>query len=232
MTTAIITGTSGGIGHTTALELAKKYDYVAALSRGTTGFEDIANIHIFEGSVAKHDFIVESIKQIVEATGQIDLLVNNAAVSYVGLLTDMTDADWQETVSVNLSSVFNTCHEVIPHMVHQKEGRVINISSVWGLAGASCEVAYSATKGGINAFTQALAKELAPSGIAVNAIAFGAVDTSMNKHLSPEEKQLLEEEIPIGRMLSANEAAKIILKVAELPLYVTGDIIKADGGWI
>ena len=210
MKTALITGVSGGIGYAAAKELAKNYDYVAAISRGTSGLEDIGNIHIFTGSVTDFGFVEETVRQTVRETGSIDLLIN----------------------TVNLSSVFNTCHAAVPHMVHQKAGRIINISSVWGLAGASCEVAYSATKGGINAFTKALAKELAPSGIAVNAIAFGAVDTRMNSHLSPEEKMQLEDEIPAGRMIDADEAAEIILKTAELPIYITGDIIKADGGWI
>ncbi len=232
MKTALITGVSGGIGYAAAKELAKNYDYVAAISRGTSGLEDIGNIHIFTGSVTDFGFVEETVRQTVRETGSIDLLINNSAVSYVGLLTDMSEGDWHKTVSVNLSSVFNTCHAAVPHMVHQKAGRIINISSVWGLAGASCEVAYSATKGGINAFTKALAKELAPSGIAVNAIAFGAVDTRMNSHLSPEEKMQLEDEIPAGRMIDADEAAEIILKTAELPIYITGDIIKADGGWI
>ena len=232
MKTAIITGVSGGIGLKTALRLSTEYDYVAALTRGTTDFEGIENIRLYTGSVADHEFVARAVEAIVKETGGVDLLVNNAAVSYVGLLTDMSETDWQETVSVNLSSVFNTCHAVVPHMVHEKRGRIINISSVWGLVGASCEVAYSATKGGINAFTKALAKELAPSGIAVNAIAFGAVDTRMNGHLSAEEKVQLEEEIPAGRMLTADEAAEIIIKTAELPGYITGDIIKADGGWI
>ena len=232
MKTAIITGVSGGIGYATVKRLANEYDYVAALTRGATELDSIDNIHIYTGSVSDHEYVANAVEEIVRETGGVDLLVNNAAVSYVGLLTDMSEADWQETVSVNLSSVFNTCHAVIPHMVHEKRGRIINISSVWGLVGASCEVAYSATKGGINAFTKALAKELAPSGIAVNAIAFGAVDTRMNGHLSAEEKQQLTEGIPAGRMLTADEAADIILKTAELPVYITGDIIKADGGWI
>ncbi len=246
MKTVLITGVSGGIGYAAVRKLAETYEYTAAISRspGIPGIRQIhgasqedkdccpKNLHIFTGSVADFSFVEDTVSRIVKETGSIDLLINNAAVSYVGLLTDMSEADWQETVSVNLSSVFNTCHAVVPHMVHQKSGRIVNISSVWGLAGASCEVAYSATKGGINAFTKALAKELAPSGIAVNAIAFGAVDTRMNGHLSAEEKLSLEEEIPAGRMLTADEAADIILKVAELPSYITGDIIKADGGWI
>jgi 3-oxoacyl-[acyl-carrier protein] reductase len=170
--------------------------------------------------------------KVMKEAGSIDVLINCAAVSYVGLLMDMTPTEWQKTVAVNLDSVYNTCHEVIPHMVRQKSGRIVNISSVWGLAGASCEAAYSATKGAVNAFTKALAKELAPSGISVNAIAFGAVDTRMNSFLSEEDRTALEEEIPFGRMATADEAALTIVKLLEMPEYLTGEVIKVDGGWI
>ena len=161
-----------------------------------------------------------------------ELLINNAAVSYVGLLTDMTGEDWDETVSTNLTSVFNTCHAFVPDMVREKEGRIINVSSVWGLVGASCEVAYSATKGAVNAFTKALAKELAPSGIPVNAAAFGVIDTDMNRNLSDEDRSALEEEIPVGRMATPDEAAQLIVKLSEMPEYFTGEVVKFDGGWI
>ena len=117
-------------------------------------------------------------------------------------------------------------------MVKEKRGRIINISSVWGLVGASCEVAYSATKGAVNAFTKALAKEMALSGIAVNAIAFGAVDTRMNGHLSDEEKNELAESIAIGRMATPEEAADTVIKMLEMPDYLTGEVLKCDGGWI
>jgi 3-oxoacyl-[acyl-carrier protein] reductase len=116
-------------------------------------------------------------------------------------------------------------------MVHQKSGKILNISSVWGDFGASCEVAYSATKGGINSFTKALARELAPSNISVNAIAFGAIDTRMNQGLSEDERTALETEIPFGRMATADEAAEFIKSILALPAYCTGDIIKFDGGW-
>ena len=150
----------------------------------------------------------------------------------MGLLTDMTSDDWNETVSTNITSVFNTCHAFIPDMVREKTGRIINISSVWGLVGASCEVAYSAAKGAVNAFTKALAKELAPSGIAVNAAAFGVIDTDMNRHLSEEDRVSLEEEIPVGRMATPEEAAELIVKLSEMPAYFTGEVVKFDGGWI
>ena len=117
-------------------------------------------------------------------------------------------------------------------MVRKKQGKIINISSVWGVCGASCEAAYSASKGGVNALTMALAKELAPSNIQVNAIACGAIDTDMNRFLAPEERQALLEEIPMGRMGTPKEAAQLILKLLESPAYLTGQIIRLDGGWI
>jgi 3-oxoacyl-[acyl-carrier protein] reductase len=172
------------------------------------------------------------IAKTAREAGSVDALINCAAISHVGLLMDMTHEEWQKTVEVNLNSVYNTCHEAVPYMVRHKSGRIINISSVWGLVGASCEVAYSTTKGGINAFTRALAKELAPSGISVNAIAFGAVDTRMNSFLSEEDKNALEEEIPFGRMMTAEEAAETVTRLLEMPHYLTGEVIKCDGGWI
>ena len=133
---------------------------------------------------------------------------------------------------MNLTSAFNCCKLAIPYMVQQKQGKIINISSVWGVCGASCEAAYSASKGGVNALTMALAKELAPSNIQVNAIACGAIDTDMNRFLAPEERQALLEEIPMGRMGTPEEAAQLILKLLESPAYLTGQIIRLDGGWI
>ena len=159
-----------------------------------------------------------------------DILINNAGISYVGLLQDMSYDEWKNVIDTNLTSVFNLSKMVIPNMVAKKNGRIINVSSMWGNVGASCEVAYSASKGGVNTFTKALAKELAPSKISVNAIAFGAVDTRMNAFLSYEERELLTEEIPAGRFLAPQEAADIIYSVAMMNNYVTGQIITADGG--
>jgi len=149
----------------------------------------------------------------------------------VGLLTDMSIDDWHRIVNTNLTSVFSTCKHAVPHMVKQQSGKIINISSVWGNVGASCEVAYSACKGGMNTFTKALAKELAPSGIQVNAIACGCIDTQMNACFSEEEKQELAEEIPIGRFGTPKEVADLVLDLAQKHNYLTGQVITLDGGW-
>lgn len=143
----------------------------------------------------------------------------------------MTAQDFDRTMKSNVYSVFNSCRLVVPHMIQHHKGHIINISSVWGNVGASCEVAYSASKGAVNSFSKALGKELAPSGITVNAIAFGAIDTSMNGHLSPEERQMLEDEIPAGRMAKPSEAADFIVHIAECGEYLNGQVITFDGAW-
>ncbi len=167
----------------------------------------------------------------------LDVLVNNAGISYVGLLQDMTDADWNRSIGTNLSGCFYTCREAIPLFLKKQEseevpGRILSISSVWGRVGASCEAAYSASKGGVNALTMALAKELAPSRIPVNAIACGCVDTVMNSHLSGEEKRALADEIPAGRFATPAEIADTVRLLLKAPAYLTGQVLTVDGGWI
>ena len=144
----------------------------------------------------------------------------------------MEPCDWNTLLNTNVTSVFNLSKLVIPDMLAKRSGHIINISSVWGLCGASCEVAYSTTKGAINAFTKALGKELAPSNIQVNAIACGAVDTSMNSCFSKEDLDDLCNEIPIGRMATPDEVAQLVSHIIEAPSYLTGEVIKMDGGWI
>ena len=161
----------------------------------------------------------------------LNILINNAGISYIGLLTDMSIDDWNHIVSTNLTSVFSTSRLAIPHMVHEKKGKIINISSIWGDAGASCEVLYSTTKGGINAFTKALAKEVAASNIQVNAIAFGMIDTEMNAEFDEEDLALIKEEIPADYIASPKEAAQMVYHVATSPAYMTGQVITFSGGW-
>jgi 3-oxoacyl-[acyl-carrier protein] reductase len=245
MKTAIITGASHGIGSAIVRKIASDFDYIAICARnadgaldklcddtGSVGTDSCARLQCFSGDVSDFDFVKAMTDTVYCTTGSIDLLVNNAGISRIGLLTDMTYDEWREITATNLDSVFNTCNQVVPHMVHQKSGRILNISSVWGDVGASCEVAYSATKGGINSFTKALAKELAPSNISVNAIAFGAIDTRMNSQLSADERAALETEISFGRMATVDEAADFVKNIIKSPVYYTGDIIKFDGGWI
>ena len=240
--TALITGASRGIGAALACRFAAEGYHLAlcchnsyeTLQALATKLETTCSIQVlcFRGDVGDYTFICDMVQKTLDTFGQIDVLINNAGISYIGLLTDMDITDWNRIVATNLTSVFSTCRQVIPSMVHAKSGHIINISSVWGCCGASCEVAYSATKGGINAFTQALAKELAPSNIQVNAIACGAIDTEMNAFLSEEDRQALTDEIPSGRFGRPEEVAELVLDLSENHHYMTGQIIRLDGGWI
>lgn len=173
----------------------------------------------------------EEVQALFSQIHQLDVLVNNAGIAHIGLLSQMTSLEWHRILAVNLDSCFYTCRAAIPLMLQKHSGRIINISSVWGIHGASMEVAYSASKGGMNAFTKALAKELAPSGIAVNAISCGVIDTEMNACLSAEELESLREDIPADRLGSPREVAQLILQTAQAPVYMTGQIITIDGGW-
>ena len=161
-----------------------------------------------------------------------DILVNNAGVSHYGLFTDVTEAEWDYVMNINLKATFLCCQTFVGYMIKQRYGRIINISSVWGLTGAACEAVYSASKGGLNALTKALAKELAPSGITVNAVAPGAVDTGMNDFLSEADKEALIREIPAGRFAKPEEIASMVYFLA-LPEsgYITGQIMSPNGGW-
>ena len=187
---------------------------------------------IVTGDVGNPDDVQGIFDAIMLSCDGLDVLVNNAGIAHMGLLTDMTNAEWNQMIQTNLSSVFYCCRAAIPHMVSVKQGRIINVSSMWGNVGASCEAAYSAAKSGVNGLTRALAKELAPSNIQVNAIAFGVIGTSMNDLLDDEEKISLADEIPMGRFGTPAEAAQLIWDVANAPAYMTGQIIGMDGGYI
>lgn len=237
---AFITGSSRGIGRETAIRFARGGYHVIVNGRKESWElkslkEEIEKWHVrclvCEGDISKEKTAEGIFEKIREIFGGLDILVNNAGISYVGLLTDMTAEDWETVMGTNLTSLFHTCRYAVPLMRRQGEGKIINVSSVWGIHGASCEVAYSASKGGVNAFTKALAKELAPSNIQVNAVAFGAVDTQMNQFLSEEEREMLTEEIPSGRMASAGEAAEYIFQLAQSGAYLTGQVIAFDGAW-
>ena len=235
----LITGAASGIGRETAIKFAKMgYSVIINCKNNVDGLSNLCDqIRSFSGRVFSYVKDVSKFEEISEIFTDLekknmtpDIIINNAGISYVGLLQDMSTEQWHDIIDTNLTSMFNSSKLAIPYMLKKGSGRIINISSMWGNVGASCEVAYSASKGGVNSFTKALAKELAPSGIAVNAIAFGMVDTRMNSFLTDEERAMLIDEIPAGRILSAKEAAEIIYNVATMNPYVTGQIITADGG--
>lgn len=234
----LITGASRGIGRAIAQSFAAaEYDLslccinnIASLEKYA---EELSSAYKISVSAVKCDVSDSSeVNKLFSRITPPDIVVNNAGISYVGLITDMLDEDWNKTISTNLSSVFYICRAAVPNMLKNHFGRIINISSVWGQVGASMEVAYSASKGGVDSFTKALAKELAPSGISVNAIACGLIDTEMNKHLSEEELAEVINEIPADRIGKPSEIASVALELAKAPDYLTGQIIKVDGGWI
>ena len=240
--TALITGASRGIGAALAETFARAgYQLTLCCQHSEGKLMELVQIlqeqyHttvlVRIGDVGDYAFVKTMVDATLEAFGAIDVLINNAGISYIGLLTDMSIEDWNRIVATNLTSVFSTCRCVVPSMVHNKRGRIINISSVWGNVGASCEVAYSACKGGINSFTRALGKELAPSQITVNAIACGVIDTDMNRCFSEEERAELIAEIPAERMGRPEEVAELALSIASGHAYLNGQIITLDGGWI
>lgn len=240
--TVLITGASRGIGRAIALKFAE-YGYHIFLncSRSVSELEAVrseienkpgASCDLFIGDVGDSSFVSEMFSHIYQKCDSLDVLVNNAGIAYIGLLTDMTDEDWNHIIQTNLSSVFYCSRSAVPKMVSKKTGKIINISSMWGTVGASCEVAYSATKSGIHGLTRALAKELAPSNIQVNAIACGCIDTAMNSQLDADERFALEEEIPAGRFGTPQEIADFVMHLVNSPAYLTGQIIGMDGGYI
>ena len=235
---ALITGASRGIGRAIAIEFARAgYDLTLCCIRNIESLEHLAKdledtykmkCEAFQADVSDPAAVRELFSKIDPPS----VLINNAGISYVGLITDMSDEDWAHTIDTNLSSVFYMCRAAIPHMLSEFSGKIINVSSVWGESGASMEVAYSASKGGLDAFTKALAKELAPSGISVNAVACGLIDTDMNSRLSDEELAEVVADIPADRIGKPTEVASVVLSLAEATNYLTGQIIKVDGGWI
>ena len=239
--TVFITGASRGIGRAIAIRFAAAGYQLALCCRQNTQLLEnlqqliISQYHtdclIFTGDTGDYHQLEAMISETIARFHHIDVLVNNAGISYIGLLTDMSPDDWQRIVNTNLTSVFNSCRLAVPGMVHEHSGKIINISSIWGDAGASCEVLYSTTKGGINAFTKALAKEVAASNIQVNAIAFGMIDTEMNAEFDEEDLALIKEEIPADYIASPKEAAQMVYHVATSPAYMTGQVITFSGGW-
>ena len=239
---AFITGASRGIGRAIAVTFAQAGYHLAINCRQSvqdlTAFakELTETYHIpclpVAGDVGQEAFVADAFSQIEQELCTVTLLVNKSGISHIGLLTDMSLEEWNCVIQTNLTSLFCCCKYAVPAMVRQQYGRILNISSVWGKVGASCEVAYSASKGGVNSFTKALAKELAPSGISVNAIACGVIDTQMNQCFSTEERRQLVEEIPVGRFGTPEETASLALSLANAPSYLTGQIITMDGGWL
>lgn len=238
--TALVTGGSRGIGKSICKLLAmNNYNVILNYNKSEDNAKKIQfeleqmgyNIEIFKADVS----IISQVKNMIEFAiskfGTIDILINNAGISKWGLFTDLKESEWDEIINVNLKSVFNVTSNVLPYMINQKSGCIINISSIWGISGASCEVAYSASKAGIIGLTKALAKEVGPSNIRVNAIAPGMINTDMNSNIDEESIKQIKEDIPLNKIGEPEDIAKCILWLAT-DNYTTGQVICIDGGWI
>lgn len=234
---ALITGASRGIGRAVAEYLAQEGYHLYLVCKQSTDMLTalVAQLSTqygicctpFTADVGNPDDMEKLFAQV----NTLDVLVNNAGISYVGLLHEMSVDDWRKVMQTNLDSLFYTSRLAVPLMLRRHSGRIINISSVWGNVGASMETAYSASKGGVNSFTKALAKELAPSGIQVNAIACGVIDTDMNRCFTEEDMTALKNEIPADRIGQPEEVAQMVVSLLHAPAYLTGQVVTLDGGW-
>lgn len=239
---ALVTGASGGIGRAIALRLAADGFDIAACYN--SDFESASQLgkeleklgvkyKLYKADVADYKQVENIFADAAEFFGGVCVLVNNAGMAQQKLFTDITESEFDRICAVNFKSVYNCCKFAVPYMVNKKEGKIINISSMWGVCGASCETVYSATKAAVIGLTKALAKELAPSNVQVNCVAPGAIDTKMNNNLSSEDKAAFANEIPTGRFGTPEEIAGVVSFLAgKDSAYVTAQVITADGGLI
>lgn len=235
----IVTGGSRGIGAEIVRQLANEnYQVILNYNKSSQQAKELKQellqrgkqIEIFKADVSKRKEVKELIQFTLEKFKTIDVLINNAGIAMETLFTDITDKEWNNMIQTNLNSVFYCIQEALPTMINQKQGCIINLSSIWGVTGASCEVAYSVAKAGVNGMTKALAKELGPSNIRVNAIAPGIIDTKMNEKLTLQERQEIQEEIPLNKIGKTTDIAKCAKWLIQ-DEYTTGQIININGGW-
>ncbi len=235
----VVTGGSRGIGAQIVKTLANEnYKVILNYNNSKEQAEKIQQelleqgkeIEIIKADVSKREETEKLIQFAINKFNKIDVLINNAGISQEGLFTDVTEEEWQKIINTNLNSVFYCNQQALKYMIQEQQGCIINISSIWGEAGASCEVAYSTTKAAINGMTKALAKEVGPSNIRVNAIAPGIIDTDMNRNLTNEELEQIKEQIPLNKIGKALDIAKCVKWLIE-DEYTTGQIISINGGW-
>ena len=237
---AIVTGASRGIGREVAKELAESgITVIANYNKSEEEAKKLQQeleeqnfkLEIFKADVSKREDVKKLVEYTIEKHGKIDILINNAGISEYKLFTDETDEDWDKLIDTNLYSAFAMSQEVIPNMVHNKKGCIINISSIWGIVGGSLEVLYSISKAGLDGMTKALAKELGPSNIRVNSIAPGMINTKMNSKFTEKEIEEIKEEIPLERLGNPQDIAKCVKWLID-DNYTTGQVISINGGWV
>ena len=240
--TVLITGASKGIGANMAIRFAEKgYNVVmnynnsvqSALILQRSLKESGYSVIAYKANVKNRMEVDLMVKEAVYRFGTIDILINNAGIANQSLFTDLSEQDWNDIVGVNLTGIYNCTQAALPYMINQKSGSIINISSMWGEVGASCEVAYSATKAGVIGLTKALAKEVGPSGITVNCITPGLIETSMNQNLSLDDVSTLVDETPMGRIGTTDDVASAALFLAsDDSRFITGQILGVNGGLV
>lgn len=233
----LVTGGSRGIGaavcrkfaaegYTVAINYEKSEEKAKALADEIGG-------RAFRADVSDYAEVSKMFSEIEEQLGGVNVLVNNAAVSVVGLFQDMTESEWERLFGVNVKGVFNCAKRAVGNMLGEQAGSIVNLSSMWGVTGGSCEAHYSAAKAAVIGYTKALAKELGPSGIRVNCVAPGTVATEMNAHLSKEDLDALAEEAPLGRIGTPEEIAEAVFFLAsERASFITGEVLNINGGFV
>lgn len=237
MKTVLITGGTRGIGRACVEKFCHDGWNVAFLYKTSDSIAkklaDKTSAFPIQCDVSSSKQVKDAVLSVIDRFGSLDVLVNNAGISYSGLIQDMTDDDWRSLIDTNLGSVFYTCREVVPLMIRQGSGTIINVSSMWGITGASCEVAYSASKSGVIGFTKALAKELAPSHIRVNAVAPGAIDTDMMSEYTEEDLKAIADETPLGVLgKTQNIADAVYFLACETASFITGEVLNVNGGFL
>lgn len=235
----IITGASRGIGREIAKTLAREgYTIIANYNKSEREAqklkkelqEENKEIDIYKANIANEEETQEMIKYIIKKYKKIDVLINNAGIDKIQLVTEVTKKDWDEIINTNLYGTFYISQQAAKNMIQNKQGKIINISSIWGQIGASMEVVYSISKAGVDGLTKALAKELGPSGIQVNSIAPGFIKTEMNSNFNEQEINEIKDEIPLQKLGECTDIAKCVKWLIE-DKYVTGQVIAINGGW-